>query len=199
MSRRRRQGFTLIEVMVALGIMTMGAMAIIALLAQIIRGNAHARQLNTAMNVGQKWVERLKQDAHSWNQVASANGTPTPDTVLANTRYLFPVSSAFRELDATSNVVSTAFDYQGNDVAPAGGNAFFYCAAYRNTWIYFGSAMRVDVRVFWARDGSGANIMADFPECIGNQTQLDPPNGLLRDRYHVVYLPTAIGVTQVTR
>jgi prepilin-type N-terminal cleavage/methylation domain-containing protein len=173
--RRRREGFTLIEVMVSLGIMTMGAMAILALLAQIIRTNGYARQMNTAMNVGQEWVDRLKQDAHSWVQQAAIAGSPTPAEVLVNTLYLRNVTTlptaTFRVLPAGTAVISAAFDYQGNDVAlpVTGGAAFFYCAAYRANWIYFGKSMRVDVRVFWPRAGTAASNMDDYPNCFGNQ------------------------------
>ena len=64
--RPNRQAFTLIEVMVSLGVMTLGAMALIALLVQIMRSNQHARHMNTALNIAQEWTDRLKEDAHSW-------------------------------------------------------------------------------------------------------------------------------------
>jgi prepilin-type N-terminal cleavage/methylation domain-containing protein len=202
--RRRTEGFTLIEVMVSLGVMTIGAMAIMALLAHIIRSNAHARQMNTAMNIGQAWVERMKQDAHTWTQIGLATGTPSAADVLASTLYLRNVTStpdpAFRVIPASTATVSAAFDYQGLDVAlpVSGGATYHYCVAYRANWIYFGSTMRVDIRVFWPREGTGADIMSDWASCNGDHTRLDPGGGLL-DRYHVLYVPTAIGVTPVPR
>lgn len=203
--RRRRRGFTLIEVMVSLGIMTFGAMAVISLQAHAIRANTHARQLTIAMQVAQRWVERMKQDAHRWNQVA----TPTDvGTVLANTSYL-------RRVIATPNVydgfidgtltaqASNAFDYQGLDI-PTGAadfaNRVFYCVAYRPAWVYFGRAMRVDVRVFWPRSGRGRVLAADFPACDDGgalqHTDIEP-GGDVFDDYHVVYLPSVIRVQEV--
>ncbi len=202
--RRNRQGFTLIEVMVSLGVMTIGTMAIIALLAHIMRSNAHARQMNVGMNLGQQWVDRLKEDAHGWTQAAVPAGTPTVAQVLANTLYLrnvtSPPSTTFIPLPANSAVVSTAFDYQGQDIAlpVTGTDAIAYCVAYRANWIYFGSTMRVDVRVFWPREGTAANIAGDWPDCGGAQDRLDPGGSLL-GQYHVMYLPTVIGVTPVPR
>jgi len=203
--RRNRRGFTLIEVMVSLGVMTIGAMAIIALLAHIMRSNAQSRQTNIAMNLSQKWVDRLKEDAHSWTQAAAKAGSPDVAEVLAGTLYLrnvtSPPSATFIPFPAGSAVVSTAFDYQGRDIAlpPSGGDAVFFCAAYRANWIYFGSTMRVDVRVFWPRANTNANIATDWPSCAGVQSRLDPPNGSLLNAYHVIYLPTVIGVTPVPR
>lgn len=202
--RRRTRGFTLVEVMVSLGIMTMGAMAIIALLAHIMRANGQARHLNNGMNIAETWVDRLKQDAHSWTQAAAASGSPTPAQVLANTLYLrnvaSPPSAAFIRIPATSATISAAFGPQGQPISlPAGSATFTYCAAYRANWIYFGSTMRVDVRVFWAREGVGANIMTDWPDCDGDHGRLDAPSGSLLGRYHVLYYPSAIGVTPVPR
>jgi prepilin-type N-terminal cleavage/methylation domain-containing protein len=204
MRRARAQGFTLIEVMVALGVLTIGAMAIIALLVHIMRSNAHARQLNTGMNVSQQWVDRIKQDAHTWTQIAAVAGTPTVADVLTSTLYLrnvtSPPSTTFRTIPATSATVSAAFDFQGRDVALlSGGQPYHFCTAYRANWIYFGSAMRVDIRVFWPRSELGVNIMTDWPLCNGDHSRLDPPNGALLGRYHVMYLPTAVGVTPVPR
>lgn len=205
--RKRRGGFTLIEVVVSLGIMTIGAMAIISLQAHAIRANTHARQLTTAMQVAQRWVERMKQDSHSWNNVA------TPDTVgfeLAATLYL-------RRVLDTPNVyadfpggsvnagASSAFDFLGNDV-PLDATDFdervFYCVAYRPAWVYFGRAMRVDVRVFWPRAGTGRVLSEDFPACNAgaNVTHADlEPGGDVFDAYHVVYLPSVIRVQELTR
>jgi prepilin-type N-terminal cleavage/methylation domain-containing protein len=208
MRRRNNRGFTLIEVMVSLGVMTIGTMAIIALLTHIMRSNAQARQLNVAMNLGQQWVDRLKEDAHTWTQAAAPSGSPTSAQVLAGTLYLrnvtSPPSTTFMSLPANTAVVSTAFDYQGQDIAlpVTGTDAVAYCVAYRANWVYFGSTMRVDVRVFWPREGTSANIANDWPNCGGAQNRLDIPagtTGSLQGQYHVLYMPTVIGVTPVPR
>ena len=61
----RARGFTLIEVMVALGVMTVGVFGLIALQLYTIRSNSHARQLGIATQIAQQWIERIKQDAHT--------------------------------------------------------------------------------------------------------------------------------------
>ncbi|KAF0166732.1 MAG: hypothetical protein FD160_4057 [Caulobacteraceae bacterium] len=82
----RRAGFTLIEVMVSLGVMMVGTMAVIALQQQSIRANVHARQMTIAMQIAQRWMERLKEDAHSWTSIGT--DAPSVTTALASTVFL---------------------------------------------------------------------------------------------------------------
>jgi type IV pilus modification protein PilV len=200
-----RSGFTLIEVMVSLGIMTMGALAVIALQTQTIRANSHARQVTTATQIAQIWLERLKEDANAWTDEATVSGAPSDATVLNNTHYLKDiVASANRYVSPPDEAapVSRGFDYQGSDTDAAPGVTpvpYFYCAAYRLNWVYFGQAMRADVRVWWPRAGSGASEN-DFPGCgVGiDQASLDP-GGTAINNYHVVYLSTVIRVTPLLR
>lgn len=208
--KRRRQAFTLIEVMVSLAVMTIGAMAMLALQAHTIRSNAHARQLSTALEIAQRWVERFKQDAQRWNVAGAFNDPAKPSdvVVLANTTFLKQITTAagvFQTINNTTATVSNAFDYQGNDVLnnvndPAA--PIFYCASFRPAWVYFGRAMRVDVRVWWARASAGDNqagahvITNDFASCNEDNARLNP-GGTLIDDYHVVYLSSVIRMTPV--
>lgn len=198
---RRRQAFTLIEVMVSLGVMTVGAMAMLALQAHTIRSNSHARQLSTALQIAQRWVERFKQDAYSWNQAGYFNvaGQPNDAVVLQQTQFLRQVATAPNVFQTIANLVpgvSNAFDYQGNDIANTSAEpAIFYCASFRPAWVYYGRAMRVDVRVWWPREGS--NLANDFPTCIDDNAKLNPGPATLMNNYHVVYMPTVIRMVPV--
>ncbi len=200
MARERRQGFTLIEVMISLGIMTIGAMAMLALQQQTIRANSQARQITTATQIAQLWIERLKEDGTRWTQVGFFNtpGQPTAADVLALTTYLGAITTAPNVFQAIPNAtpqVSNAFDFQGNDIANNSGSVY-YCASFRPAWVYFGRAMRVDVRVWWAR--SGSSLTGDFAACADDNARLNP-GGTLFNNYHVVYLPTVIRVNTAPR
>jgi prepilin-type N-terminal cleavage/methylation domain-containing protein len=207
---RRRGGFTLIEVMVSLGIMTVGALGMLALEQHTIRSNAHARQLTMAMQIAQLWVERLKQDASRWTIAGATPGGPNDATVLASTRFLGQIAAKpdqFQTILNPTATLSNAFDYQGNDVDVAANAAnVFYCASFRLGWVYYGNAMRADVRVWWARESSSATpnaITLDFAGCADNDTALSPnpsPGGGPQfNNYHVVYLSTVIRLTAVQR
>jgi prepilin-type N-terminal cleavage/methylation domain-containing protein len=201
--RRRGAGFTLVEVMVSLGVMTVGAMSIIALQQQTTRANVHARELTTAAQIAQNVLERLKLEAVTWTTVTAAPGTD-----LLNAPTLRPVvgaaSGAFMGLPArvitaagVTRVLSNAFDYYGNDVDMSTADAatlarVHFCAGYRLSWVYVNfRALRADVRVFWAKDASGRTITSDFAACNDDNTSLNP-NGSKYDLYHIVYLSTVI-------
>lgn len=199
----RRQGFTLIEVMVSLGVMTIGAMAILALQQQSIRSNAHARQLTVATQIAERWAERFKQDAQSWNAVGLQSGAPSVSTVLGGTKWLKQIitkPNVFQKIEDTGENISNAFDYQGFDV-PNPTDAYYYCASFRPSWVYFGRAMRVDIRVWWAREniqrtnGKVTEITKEFEGCIDEGGKLDP-SGSEYSNYHVVYLPTVIRMVE---
>jgi len=206
--RRQRQAFTLIEVMVSLGVMTVGAMAIIALQQHSIRSNVHARELTIATAIGERWAERLKQDAHTWNRAADPT-VPNDDlAVLANTTWLSDIVgvndfTAFQTITATANA-SPAFTITGRDSLDAPFEPIQYCVSFRLAWIVFGQAMRADIRVFWARPPSPdpailrGNIVNDFPGCDGPHNNLDE-GGLWDESYHVVYTPAVVRMTTVER
>lgn len=204
--RRSRAGFTLIEVMVSLGVMMVGAMAVITLQQQSVRANVHARDLTIAMQIAQRWMERLKEDAHGWTAI----GTNLTGTALLG-QGMTGAATEFKSLPsvgaaADGNLVSNAFDGFGQDVPNQGvGANYVYCASYRPAWIWSGHLMRMDLRVWWARDAvrndvnaTRPNIVTDFPQCGDDNAKL-LPGGTQYDWYHVVYLSGAIRVTEVRR
>ncbi|MGD8861769.1 MAG: prepilin-type N-terminal cleavage/methylation domain-containing protein [Myxococcales bacterium] len=204
--RRNRGGFTLIEVMVSLGVMTVGAMAVIALQQHTVRANTHARELTTAMNIAQMWVERIKQDNATWTQAGFVGtaGQPTPQQVLQNTNWLNRVNvlpNVFQTIVVPAWVdedsISNAFDFNGKEVSADASNVHF-CASFRPAWVYVGRALRVDVRVWWARAGTGADINTDFPQCADDGVRLSP-GGAMFNNYHVVYLPTVVRMLAVVQ
>jgi len=192
----------LIEVMVSLGIMTVGAMAMVALQQHTTRSNAHARELSTAMQIAQLWVERLKEDGARWTTIGYLNvpGQPNDAVVLGTTAFLKQVTTAgfpppFQTIAGTSPAVSNAFDFLGNDIA-SNDPSVYYCASFRPAWVYYGRALRVDVRVWWARESNNATanaITVDFPGCVDDDVRLAPA-GSMFNAYHMVYLPTVIRV-----
>jgi len=207
---KRRQGFTVIEVMIAIGVMMVGSMAIIGMQVQAQRQNQLARDSLTATQFAQTWVERFKLDALLWTQMAVPNGAPTVTQVLQNTSYLGPMfiagTGTFKRLTGSPfSLHKSAATPQGYDLP--GGSAYTYtdpfgntsaqafCADARVGWVYFGRAMRVDVRVFWPKPG--ADIKTEFPQCDDSTEQLHPTTGSKAHLYHTVYIPTVLRVTEL--
>lgn len=67
LKRRARRGFTVVEVMMALVVLTLGGVGVIAMQKAVLIGNINARNMATANGIAQAWVERIRADAQSWN------------------------------------------------------------------------------------------------------------------------------------
>lgn len=78
---RASRGYTFIEVMMALGLLGVGAAGIIAMQKAAVLGNASARAISTATAIASRWAERLRADAMLWN-------TTAPLSDINETRFL---------------------------------------------------------------------------------------------------------------
>jgi prepilin-type N-terminal cleavage/methylation domain-containing protein len=196
----RRQGFTVVEVMVALGVMTISAMALFGMQAQATRANVRARDMTIASQIAQNVLERMKLDGLAWNTIGE------PAEVLTNTAILnrigttpsdFMTLPESQETRLSSTVVwSNGFDLYGIDVPTSGPPASLvsirFCASQRLAWVYdTRRAMRADVRVWWSKEAPTRSIIADFPGCADNDALLRP-GGDRYDDYHTVYMSTVI-------
>ena len=163
---QKQRGFTLIEVMMGLAVLTVGALGLMAMQQATIRGNMTARELTMATQATQLWVERIHRDALAWNASNAVTG-------LASTTYL----SALPPAGGTDWFTpppgplgeSPALDYFGREVPLAQGR---YCTHLRMVWLDPGRLARVDVRTWWHKRGDGTNVPDDtlFPNC-GNGTE----------------------------
>jgi type IV pilus assembly protein PilV len=209
---RRRQGFTVIEVMVAIGVMTVGVMAIIGMQVQAQRQNQLAREFQLAMQFAQSWSERLKVDALLWTDVATANGSVTTAQALQNTRYLgallgngtnfvpiVPAATSFHKQGATPqgyDLPSTGSQLTYPDpLNPSATRIQSFCADARVAWVYFGRALRADVRVFWPKPGVDST-QPPFQQCSDPNATLRP-GGTAFQNYHAVYVPNVLRVTEL--
>ncbi len=154
-SSRKLRGFNLLEVMMAVGIITVGAVGMVGMQRASIVGNADARQMAMGTALAQRWVEVLRRDAYLW-QAATVAG-------LDNTSYLKTGLSAANQGKwielAPLALDSTRYDYNGTGVASTGTGAH-YCVNVRLQWIYTDSAARADVRVWWPRTLASINTTA---------------------------------------
>jgi Tfp pilus assembly protein PilV len=215
---RARKAFTLIEIVAALGVMTVASMAIITLQGHTMRANMHARQLAIALQIAQSWLERFKQDAHGWTAASDpADNDPAPATVLGNRLYLDEVladEAEFQQipnamvLDGAEARTSNGYDYQGNPInwTVAGeANLLHYCVSFRPTWVIEGRSIRTDVRVWWPRESTSeaAAVRSTMAAYIANRCDDDDealsPGGEANPNFHFAYLSTVIGVTGVPR
>lgn len=172
--RKRALGFTLVEVMTAVVVMTIGATGILAMQGASIQSNQDAFETSAAVNFGATWLERIKRDARLWTAPGNA--------ALANTVYMRGLAAAASTAwfvpdpavvgNALSTFESPAANFQGFDtvVTAANESTLRFCVNLRLTVAHAYSgltggsiattdadAVRADVRVWWHRASDDAN------------------------------------------
>jgi prepilin-type N-terminal cleavage/methylation domain-containing protein len=205
-SRTRRarstRGYTVIEVLMAMTVLTIGGAGVITMQKTSVASNAEARKADVANSIARMWVERLRQDAMGWTTPNAANST----TNFGNTKYLngnvgsnpsqpawFVPTTTLSAGDGTATM-SAGFDILGRD-QPAGSvaNASF-CVNIALTWLDVtglppgGDMIRADVRVIWP---VGIGVVPPTDYCVA-ATKIDPnlTGAATSLVYHELYLTT---------
>jgi len=156
------RGYTLIEVMMAIALLAIGATGIFSLQAVAVHANEFARDTTEAVTVDRFWVEQLRRDSLLWDGAQSA------PAALAQTQYL-------KLAPAASNVVGTWFTPamptdgllgggaaqqpigRGLNVTPAAGQGR-YCAQMRLSWLRMNRLIRAEVRVWNFKAGGDRRL-----------------------------------------
>lgn len=201
---RRARGYTVIEVIMALAVLTLGAAGVIAMQKATLISNTQARNLATANTLAQGWVERLRVDSLAWTDT----GYPGIPSNLPSTKWLNNVGVGWFSPAATIATVSptgtSPADIMGADIygADLGNVNPAFCSQARLTrftqnpstcatsTVALGAGdsnlctlyrmIRVEVRVYWDKSG---NVL----DCT---TAL--PADYTLNRYGFVYLVSAI-------
>jgi type IV pilus assembly protein PilV len=200
----KRQGYTLIEVMTAVVVMTIGATGIVAMQGAAVRANQDAYETTTAINFATTWLERVKRDARRWNAVGGADLAAGNNAWLNNAigsnagLYFVPTTTAPEQAAADYY----GFDTPGEFNALNGGSYAFFCANLRLTVaqaynaatngfnpVTAANAIRADVRVWWHRSSSDANRNGTYATC--RNAALDAA-GLTNPAIRKTYLSTVV-------
>jgi type IV pilus assembly protein PilV len=172
--RALQRAYTVVEVMMALAVLTLGASGVIAMQKATLIANTNARNVVTATSIAQAWMERMRADALAWNEPAK-----TPD--LGDTQWLNlavgtqPLGSGW--FSPTSSPMtnpqpggSPQADVMGADIFSGDLSATAFCTQVRLT--RFGTApnlwsisrmIRVEVRVYWDKTSRPLDCTAALP------------------------------------
>ncbi len=215
---RLRKGFTMVEVMMGLAILAVGAATIIALLKFTVLGALDSRHVANSTIVTSGCVERLQLAALSWNDPENVN----TDMLHMDTGPVPGLGSAAIAARATPGVaddagwmyfggaVANARTTLSGDPANALGTDAAYCTHMRIVWTGRplrdnpnpgppADNFRVELRTFWARSGRSigadcADAPSKFTDIFNSPTATSNIAGLTRSRaeYGVVYLNTLV-------
>ncbi len=201
-SRSRARGYTAVEVMLSMAVLSIGAAGVMSMQKGAIQGNLDARKMDVANSVARSWVERLRRDATTWtlpneSNVSATSNWSTNTTIIAYLgssanagRFTFPTASpggTYRD------GFSPATDLLGRDVAPsAGANKYpgaQFCTQIKVDWLKADEMLRATVRVYWRRElyAAPAGDFCNSTEATGGP---DDPNA--NTIYHFIYTTTAV-------
>ncbi|MEM7139273.1 MAG: prepilin-type N-terminal cleavage/methylation domain-containing protein [Myxococcota bacterium] len=196
----RNEGFTLVEVMIAVGIMTVGSLGILSMHSAVTRANREAREMNMALAVTETWMERIERDSLLWTQPE----LNTPE--ILGTEYLRVIGNLVDETawftpTPTNTAWAAGFDFFGQDTRTAA--EVKYCVNVRLAWHRQGRSARVDVRTYWLReDRSMGGATPAHPNWVdpgdfrtSNCTASDADSWSLGDapNINVIYASTIVG------
>lgn len=212
-----QRGYTMVEVLVSMTLLAIGAAGAIAMQKSAVQGHQEARQMDMANAIAREWMERLRRDAMMWTPATGLQGiTPPPNLTQAPTLQIFSPphwyipNQRITPAGSQTDVESPGFDVLGRDVPTAdlmvanegqtSGTGTFttntqtvleYCVNVRITPLTADQTLlRAEVRVFWPR---GLYTSLSTQICT-----VDPPAAWDNDpiqatqAYHFVYLTSAI-------
>lgn len=205
---RSAAGYTAVEIMMALTVMTIGAAAVMSLQKTSVTGNFDARETDLATSIARTWVDRLHRDAMNWtmpNNTYPTTSNFTNAKLLSSPAYGKWALPGYEMGQTTPETMSYAFDLLGRDIpaseATASPNPVVFCVNYRLQWLVppnlapppGGPAVepgliRVDLRVLWPR-----NIVSrPTGDWCTSVSALVNPEQDPQPTYHAIYLTTTI-------
>ncbi len=174
------RGYTVVEVIMALAVLTLGAAGVIAMQKATLISNTQARNLTTATNLAQGWIERMRVDALSWTE---AGGLPN----ITNSKWVWQVGAGWfspeQSIASVAPVGAPQADIMGADIYGTDTSAPAFCTQARltrfttNPTACIGNALtagdpnlctlyrmvRVEIRVYWDKSGRQLDCTAQLP------------------------------------
>ena len=195
------RGYTVMEVMISLGLLGVGAGGVIALQKATQIGNNSARNVATANAVALSWAERLRAESLRWNAPAGVDDLQTDTKWLNNAKPDDPIWVTPEEVPLNSDTPagSPVADLLGNDIFSTNPAHGAFCTKLRLTRLMVfpdnavkdpntSQIIRAEIRVFWDRAGAPINDLATPAECIPIPDPGDPGSA----RFGFVTLTTAV-------
>lgn len=192
--RKRRGGYTVVELMMAIAVMTVGLGGIIAMQKVTVASNMNAKNVSIATHIGQSLLDELATEARKWTQADTFNNT----TWLQNVGVQGSTPLWFAPQYDAQRQLGQGYDALGNAVADEDlETAAHFCAHVRLSWLNSQTAgklgsglVRAEVRVYWRREGI-AYTSQNLPinPCV---TPVAFEQWAGAPLYHVVNLSTAL-------
>jgi prepilin-type N-terminal cleavage/methylation domain-containing protein len=213
-ARRTQRGYTVVEVMMALAVLSIGATGVIAMQKATLLGTTNARDLATATAIASSWLERLRVDGLRWRADPTSNlssmNTPQGPVWLSVVQNDFPnvvnpegvwIAPSTAANASGTPAGSWLLAQNGSDVVGAdnGNNVEQgFCTNIRITQL-LPNLIRAEVRVYWLKN-HGTNASDQTAGTMGGVAVCSDAGAYIAalnsdaalSHYHFVYMTTAI-------
>ncbi len=193
-SLSKSRGYTIVELLIALGIFAIGITGAAAMQSVTSGSNRHAKNLAIASNIAESWLDRLAIDSSAWTQDSSSltlktdwlvqATTATQDTwKIPDTNVDGDFGATFGALGQFTNLISQRVFCTHIRLTPL----FSLVGVANNVDATNNGLIRTDVRVFWPKDSTVWSEGADY--CAsGSEASVGADNSA----FHFVYFSSAV-------
>lgn len=200
-----RRGYTLVEVMVAMVILTIGFVGLLNLQVKTIQGASDSLALTQAITLAEHQFGSLQVEALNWTTPGQTNTGELP-RLAANGFLVAPAPGATSgwlrmwdssAKDARVGLLGDELLVGGLDLDAGAREEMVpdvqrrFCVHYRLTWVQSDEAIRAEVRVAWSRDAEDFSQYAACPPDMvadrGAVSQFTLPGLLVRNHAWEAY------------
>jgi prepilin-type N-terminal cleavage/methylation domain-containing protein len=170
------KGYTILEVMIAAVISSIGISALVSMQIFSVRGATIADDSQSAMQLADTILDRVRGESVLWTLgTVITNAAITPMLSQANPTTTAGTPSAWMTIQQGSGLLpdnrvnEEGISRVGSGLTIAEEAAAHFCAQYRLTWLNpVGQVLRVDVRVLWAMRRAEQNTLDGLIACDAN-------------------------------
>ena len=192
-----RRGYTVIELVMSLSVLAVGASGVIAMQKVAISSNRHAKEMALASRIAEGWADQLALDGTIWtiNKAGATTLASTTWLKLADpaqtVEWFGPDYDPLRKYGA-------AFGALGNPIDPAQRpDLIRFCAQLRFAYLHSATAptpghgvVRAQIRVFWQAEDASVQVYA---AATSTSCQVAPSDfNTLLPAMNVIYLTTSV-------
>lgn len=146
---RRRDGFTLLEVMMGVLVMMIGVMGVMAIQRAVIHANYESRGGAIATTNSARWSAILRRSALTWTDPNDSSASSVPYLKHVGEDWFIPA-----ENPGEGETEPAGLDWYGREASDFA--VMRYCTLIRVRSVTDGLSMRADVITFWPRQASSA-------------------------------------------
>jgi prepilin-type N-terminal cleavage/methylation domain-containing protein len=190
-SRRWQRGYTVVELMMALAVMSVGVAGVIAMQGVTAASNRHAKSLAVATHIAQSWLDMLASESSLWVE----------DNRLERTEWLVEGNINgiwFRPEYSEPLNFGPAFDALGNAVSLTDiARDTQYCVDLRLSQLRLvddgnDNLVRAEVRVFWRREDAVLLPATAAPAHACALESVAVSNDTAGNMFHFLYMSSAV-------